>query len=641
MTLLSDTFYLARAGRYADPLNSNDRLPVVYGDLTDGTLGIWELPCIDVADDVFCYAGHAVLSAANGNSVTIYENDLELDPGMYTFDESDNYEGAGTIATITFSTPKTGSIITARGKGKATGATLIENIIDIVDDFLTVENDFTSDLYDATSKTAIRTLFSAQSYKAAGIIKADDAIWTILMRMMSSFLGSVYMNSEGHLAFDLDTNRTIMGPSAIIRKGESRIDRAVIRLENIINQCPCSYAYNYATNEFKSYTDASSHADTASQAIFGVRKPKAPFELHWCRDLTTVQAVQDIIVEKLKDPLYELDLLSLSSKHPHVELGDIIMYSAERLYDLDGLALLNRYWKVVSLRPDFGANNILFGLVDSGHFYTIAYLADGGTMAEVASGEVDRSDMRLCLADGVAFVGFDGVDLSDYGGVRTGYRITITDSADKESVGYFTTADAAEALGAELVTNGTFDADIVGWVGHAGYDYETAEWDGVGAMHLVNTAGNGYRSGATFAVTSGKLYKVTFDIALSSGALPKWALASSTSGALLIGGYIQGLNGSNTFYVIAESTSAIARFFIYNIAATDFTIDNISVKEVTDVGIDGVHIVSASSGITRNWASIEAGFDYNDTGGYTYKIEAGRLADGSVFAGNNRDTTIY
>ena len=70
---------------------------------------------------------------------------MELGGANYVFDEKNNYEGLGDIATIDMVNPKDNAIITARGMGKPTatgGATLMENIIDIVDDYLTVRKRF-------------------------------------------------------------------------------------------------------------------------------------------------------------------------------------------------------------------------------------------------------------------------------------------------------------------------------------------------------------------------------------------------------------------------------------------------------------------------------------------------------------------
>lgn len=202
---LKDTFYLKRAGRYTNGGNSNDCLPIVYGDLTDGAAGIWKLPCVDTVNCVYCYAAHSVLSVADGNSICIYADGVLVDPANYTFDESDAYEGGISIATITFTTSQNNAEITAKGKGKSAAGELIENVIDIIDDFLTVENTFTSDLYEATHKARASHVFIQQGYKAAGVIQKDIQIWELLGMMMGAFLGSAYLDGGGKLVLEIET----------------------------------------------------------------------------------------------------------------------------------------------------------------------------------------------------------------------------------------------------------------------------------------------------------------------------------------------------------------------------------------------------------------------------------------------------
>ncbi len=399
-TKLSDTHYLKRASAYSAPLNGNDRLPVVFGDVTDGKTsfdpavpagnGLWTLPCLKTTDGVFttpvyCFAGHPVLSEANGNFVSLYEDGMELNPVMWTFNESNNFEGHGLIATVTFTTPKQNAVITARGMGKPTttgGATLMNNIIDIVNDFLTVECDFTSSLFESTAKTRAMSIFTAQAYKAAGVIDQDSVIWEIITAMMGSFLGSVYLNGEGELVLDIDKN-TIPGEQVpIIRRGDGVLTDAKIRRDNIINQCPGNYSYNYCVGEFKKQTDVAAHADAISQGVFGVRKPNTPYQFYWCRDLTSIQVVQDVIVAKLKNPLYEIEIDDTTLKRIESDIGDFIIFSADRLYGSDGEALLNNYWKLLSVRPDIAKNKITFRALQTLTFMTIAYLADGSHLAD-------------------------------------------------------------------------------------------------------------------------------------------------------------------------------------------------------------------------------------------------------------------
>ena len=399
-TKLTDTFYLKRAGRYAAPLNSADRLPVVYGDLTDGTLGVWTLPEIDTANYVFAFAGHEVLSVANGNSISIYENDLLLDPAMYTFNEANNYEGLGVIATIDFTTPKTGSVITARGMGKPTtsgGATLMENIVDIIYDLMTVENDWTAANFEGTAKARAAQLFTAQSYKAAGVIAEDAVLWNIVTDMLSSFLGSAWLDGNGKLVLDIDTNTIAYeyGQNAIFSRADAELTDAIQRLANIINQCPCNYSYNYVAGEFKKQTNDTAHADAISQGIYGVREPNTPYQFYWCRDLTSVQTVQDLIVAKFKDPLYEITIQDASPKHYDVDVGAIIIFSAESLYGKDGNPLRNHFWRVLSVQPDLSSMTAKVRTLQTEYYLTAGYLADGTYLADGSIYAGSNRDMTI------------------------------------------------------------------------------------------------------------------------------------------------------------------------------------------------------------------------------------------------------
>jgi hypothetical protein len=384
--LLSDLYYLPRAGRYANPLNSNDHLPLVYGDLTDGTLGIWVAPCIDTVNYVYAFSGAEVLSVANGNSISVYENNLLLDPAMYTFDEANDYEGKGVIATIDFATPKTGATITVRGKGKPTasgGATLMEDIVAIAYDFLTVENTFTSAQFEATKKSYASQIFSVQAYKAAGVIDQDAVIWDIITEMMASFLGSAYRNGAGLLCLEIDDGTISQyGQAGIIRGSDAVLVEARQRFINLINQVPAHYCYNYAAGEFRSRTNEAAHADTISQAVYGVREPVTPYQSYWCRDTASVQAVQDIIVSKFKNPVYEIEIDDLTAKRIHVDVGDCFIFSADRLYDKNGDRLMNHYWKVLSARPDFQRGRVAFRALQTNYYMTTAFLADGTYLAD-------------------------------------------------------------------------------------------------------------------------------------------------------------------------------------------------------------------------------------------------------------------
>lgn len=104
MPKLLDEYILDRASRYSNPRRENDILPIPWGDLTViATKGVWQIPCIDTENRVYCVAGCPILSVANGQDLTVFNKDgEEIGSGGYAFDESDDYESQGNIAKITF-----------------------------------------------------------------------------------------------------------------------------------------------------------------------------------------------------------------------------------------------------------------------------------------------------------------------------------------------------------------------------------------------------------------------------------------------------------------------------------------------------------------------------------------------------------
>lgn len=133
------------------------------------------------------------------------------------------------------------------------------------------------------------------------------------------------------------------------------------------------------------------------------------------------------------------------------------------------------------------------------------------------------------------------------------------------------------SLGSELVTNGTFNTDISGWVTHTtGFEEETLEWQS-GTLHAVNTSGGGYVSSPTFATTVGKWYFISFGLVLNSGTAPRFTIATTTSGSIAGSlGYTTGIVGASR--IINNSNN---RFFIFGAENHNYNLDNVSVKEMT------------------------------------------------------------
>lgn len=387
-TSLRDTFFIGRSSIYASPLNTNDALPIVYGDLTDGVNGNWQLPCIDTLTDggVYCYADHEVLSVANGNSIAVYKDGALVSSSDYTFDEANDYEGEGVIATIIFDAGKSpgNSEISVRGKGKpiaSGGATLMTNIIDIIEDFLLIECNFPSDIIDATYRATAAYTFRAQGYLAAGVIDEDIATWDILQAMMASFLGSVYLNGEGKINLEIDDG-TLPAESfrGILSTFEANFISASQSLDNLVNQFPALYCFDYVVDQFKYITDTVK--DIASQDLFGVRKPKSSYEFYWCRNLASIEKIQDILIDKFKYPVWTIEVDDITMKRLDCDILKVVSYTAKNLFDEFGNPLINQLWKVLSFNPNFTQGKIGFKLMQTGFYMTVAYIADGTYLAD-------------------------------------------------------------------------------------------------------------------------------------------------------------------------------------------------------------------------------------------------------------------
>jgi len=223
-------------------------------------------------------------------------------------------------------------------------------------------------------------------------------------------------------------------------------------------------------------------------------------------------------------------------------------------------------------------------------------------LSDRISSYIGSPTARLSTVDGSAFAWISEKNLAPY----LGHKVVFTDSAGKKATGYIKEADAGEGLGAELYTV-VFD-DVA-------HPFETFTLNVLDISQAINSVAYGICYTAVINGTVGKLYKTAFDYTLNSGFDPTYRLAGD--GTLSIGGLDRNtaLSGTDsyTFYT-TRTTGADFRtgFRVETGVITDFAISNFSLKEVTHVGADGVHIVSAKDGTVHNWASIDSGFDPNN-----------------------------
>ncbi len=368
-TDLNKLFKPRLASVFDYPLNENDVLPVVYGDLTVSSGiqgGHWVLPCIDSINHVYCFADHPVLSAANGNVVSIYANGELVDPVEYVFDE--NNSAYASIATVCFTSDQGNKQISARGKGKAdlnSPQVLLTNLIDIIEDFLTVQNNYDPEVFENLSRVKSQSDFENESYQAAGVIDREINVWSLLQKMVGSFLGSVYKNSKGKLVLEIETGQGPVSQAPIIPISDISYKYAEQRLEDVVNNITVRYKFNLIVRDFIS---EETQADILSQELYGNRSLILP--LYWCYDQASAARVADILLHKFKYPTWRIYFKDLTLKRAHLDVGDFVVATFPCLYGTDKQTMMNQILKIVGTRPDPGKGQVEFNVLDTGIYMT-------------------------------------------------------------------------------------------------------------------------------------------------------------------------------------------------------------------------------------------------------------------------------
>jgi len=370
--MLTDLYTIRLSGDYAAPRNQNDPIPVLYGALTENSDGpVSFCPCIDTAFYRYAIAGHAVQSAGDGNTFTVYANGVEVTSG-YTIDPAYTDELGNTMAILTFGAEPT-EPVTIRCNGKVVDGVLLTNPVDIVLDIL--DEDTST---DAAAIADARSKASLLGYTCAGVIMKDIQMSTLIASILRCFLGDWYLNNDGRFVIRFDAAQTRLNLSGIIPERYTTPANATRKLENIVNQVQIDYAVSMASldKRFKTAAksgnyyrtdDGTTTKNAASQSIYGVRL--VSLQLDWTRSDTTVAVVQARLIARLKDPVYLIDLGETHWGNVHVEKGDYLVFSCGFLMDEDELPLQNQVGRAIEVEKDLDANIMKYLLQDTGRFY--------------------------------------------------------------------------------------------------------------------------------------------------------------------------------------------------------------------------------------------------------------------------------
>ena len=178
-------------------------------------------------------------------------------------------------------------------------------------------------------------------------------------------------------------------------------------------------------------------------------------------------------------------------------------------------------------------------------------------------------------------------DPSDFSTLFQDAAGTVPVTAVEQPVGLM--LDKSKGLGPELVTNGTFDTDINGWIVSPKLSSSTAvEWSN-GALHVYNTQDNyGESRSAAIPLTIGKQYVLEMDI-LEGTTDKYWIIIGSSAsndndGRITVTSESSGTSPSGykrwRYSFVASYATAYLYFATNQLAGSHLYADNISVREL-------------------------------------------------------------
>jgi hypothetical protein len=265
------------------------------------------------------------------------------------------------------------------------------------------------------------------------------------------------------------------------------------------------------------------------------------------------------------------------------------------------------------------------------------------------------------FANGNAFF-WSSLDLSSYAGTDLGstpYWIELTDNTGKKATGYIGAVGAGETLGSELVTNGDMETGnpptgFTAWSAPATFEQSsTQKHGGSYSAHIIGTDSRGFYSRNGLKIYRNN-YKLSFWYYIISGGLRGIILKSDGTSHLVEIHYSTSGSWQNAEIIATETAASDTYDFGFQTyGSSEFYIDDLSLRQILDPPATGIHIISSFNGLTRNWSSIESGFDPNNIASwkiYTTNLsiaitisKTGTVLCGEIILGLQYDmgTTLY
>ena len=380
-------FWLPRAEIYNHPGNPADLLPIVYGDFRlGGFRGPVPATLIDTGADglaqgpwVFCAAYHPVMSLDS-----VYIDDILQAPGSYTASISDNYEGKGTIASITFTTQPTGQV-SWRGRGTfdSTGTALMENCIDQVVHLLTTWGNFDlAEDFDLTNLYESKAKIDTLGYLTAFVILNTQVTQDWITEMLFNVMGYWRVNGRQQLEFHIDdgyATLTLSDVNASIIAARDCIDgddgvEFIIDKQNLVNDITAYYLYSYSLGEpssrlvtLKDQTSIDAYTEISKAVTLKGLRRQADVRT-WANILLARQSGRT----RVEGALVHFTLKG--GRYGHLSIGDLIAFSWPYgpTRELDH-PYVNEILRIANLSLDLSRGGALEILaVDLGIYFTSA-----------------------------------------------------------------------------------------------------------------------------------------------------------------------------------------------------------------------------------------------------------------------------
>ena len=252
----------------------------------------------------------------------------------------------------------------------------------------------------------------------------------------------------------------------------------------------------------------------------------------------------------------------------------------------------------------------------------LALEADSWTLTYSTVIMENTGSFYAITADGDATIRSSATDFSG----QTGKYIVAYDGTnDKYAFAYGHGADDAEALGSELVANWDFLSGTTSWnSSDCVLDINTYEGRDDICRTTVSSADTVYvYQDNIFTAGNGRLYKYSLDYFIPSENtnVNDFEIRYNFSQFDMINSDARTLGSWQTlnFYFNPLNATANELYFYLLRSGTHeglnvgdvIYVDFISVKETSALGTDALQLRSTVDGSTRNWASIESGFDPN------------------------------